>query len=152
MKKEWLYVVLALAAGVVGGMLGRRLNGAAAVVASESAPKTLAAQEILLTGSNGKVRAALHMTKNGEPSLELFDHAGQTRIVLDIGPDETPGMRFYDLKRAMRLKAEVSSENVPTLRFFDEQSRLRALFGVDAEGEAAMSFYSTTGRILRELP
>jgi len=152
MKREWLYAMLALGAGIAGGMLGSRLNEAVAAAAVETAPKSLAAHEILLIGPNGRPRAALRMTKSGEPSLEFFDHAGQARIALDIGSDENPGMRIYDLKRAMRIEVAVNADNVPTLRLFDAQSRPRALLGVDADGEAGMNFYSNSGRILRELP
>ena len=77
MKREWLYAMLALGAGIAGGMLGSRLNGAVAAAAVEAAPKSLAAHEILLIGPNGRPRAALRMTKSGEPSLEFLDHAGQ---------------------------------------------------------------------------
>lgn len=126
--------------GIVGGMLGSRLNGAGTAVAGEPVPRSIAAREILLIGPNGKARAALHMTKDGQPILELYDHAGQTRVGLDIGPDETPGVRLYDLKGAARIGMSVSSDNVPALRLFDAQSRPRALLGVDGDGEAAMNF------------
>lgn len=151
MKREWLYAILALIAGIAGGMLGSRLNGGAVAVAAVE-PKSLAAHEILLIGPNGRTRAALRMTKSGEPSLEFFDHAGQARVAIDIGSDENPEMRIYDLKRAVRVEMAVSSDNVPTLRLFDAQARPRALLGVDADGEAGMNFYSSSGRILRELP
>jgi hypothetical protein len=152
MKREWLYVMLALIAGTMGGIVGSRLNGIGAAVAAEAAPRSIAAQEILLIDPNGKTRAALRMTKAGEPSLELLDHAGQTRLALDIGADENPGIRFYDLKRMLRIEVGVNADNVPTLRLFDNQSRPRALIGVDADGEAGEDFYSSNGRILRELP
>jgi hypothetical protein len=152
MKKEWFYASLALAAGIAGGMVGGRLNLDGVGVAAEAAPKSLAAQQILLIGPNGKVRAALRMTKGGEPSLEFYDHAGQMRLALDIGADENPGLRLYDMKRALRLEVGINSDNVPALKVFDDQSRPRALLGVDADGEAGMNFYSGDGRILRELP
>ena len=162
MRKEWWYASLALAAGLIGGIIGGRWNNGAAAAAEPTraisaakpvaAPARLvAAQRIELVDAKGKTEAAIY-TKDGGPSFDLYDHTGRQRVGIFVGGDQSLGLRLYDGKGVERVAMTINSDGIPTLRIFDSRSTLRTLLGVDNEGEPALDFYSREGRILRELP
>jgi hypothetical protein len=152
MRKEWLYATLALIAGLAGGFLGSKLNGASAAVAAEAKPKNLAAESIRLVDVSGKTHAALHLNKDGEPSFEIYDHTGKLRAGLAIDSEQELALRLYDVKGSARVGMSVSPDGVPALRLFDAEARPRTLLGVDHDGEPALDFYASNGKLMRELP
>lgn len=149
-RKELLYATLALAGGMIGGVAASRLNGAAAATAA--IPRSIAAQELRLVDANGRMAAALTVSKDGEPSFAMYDHGGKLRTDLSIGSEQELGLKLYDTKGAMRISMTISAEGIPAMRLFDASVRPRALIGVDSEGEPAMDFYASNGRMMRELP
>jgi hypothetical protein len=149
-RKELLYATLALAGGMIGGVMGNKLNRAAA--ATEAIPKRIAAQELQLVDAHGRMAAALTVSKEGEPSFAMYDHSGKLRTDLSIGSGQELGLKLYDAKGAMRISMMISAEGIPAMRLFDPSVRPRALIGVDSEGEPAMDFYTSNGRLMRELP
>jgi hypothetical protein len=150
--REWLYAVLALTGGVLGGLAGSKLSSAAGANITQIPPQTVEAQQILLVDAKGHTRGAFGLNKDGDPGLSLYDHQGKLRTALEI--DDAEGLRFklFDISGALRLSLMINSDQVPAVRLFDAQNRLRALFGVDPGGEPALDFYSQDGKLLRELP
>jgi hypothetical protein len=162
MRKEWSYAALALAAGLIGGMVGGRWSNGAAAAAEPARPietakpivapaKLLAAQRIELVDAKGRTEAAIY-TKSGGPSFDLYDHTGKERVGIFVAGDQSLGLRLYDAKGVERVAMMINPDGIPTLRIFDGGATLRTLLGVDNEGEPALDFYSREGRILRELP
>ncbi|HEX4209003.1 MAG TPA: hypothetical protein VHY56_01320 [Candidatus Binataceae bacterium] len=149
--KEWLYLAVALIGGILGGAFSSRLHGGAAL-ATEAAPKRIAAQEIVLVDAAGGERAVLHLNDNAQPVFEMMDHAGKARVGIGfVGQDEV-ALRMADRKGTLRIALNVSPDEVPALRLFDSQARPRTLLGVDTDGDAALDFYESSGKLLRELP
>jgi hypothetical protein len=152
LSREWLYAVLALIGGVLGGLAGGRLSATAVAAAARVPPRTMSAQEILLVDAEGNTRCALSLNKDGEPGLSLYDHHGKQRIAIQISEDEGPGFKLFNAAGVLRISMMISGDQIPALRLFDSQRHPRALLGVDPEGEAALAFYSQEGKLLRELP
>ncbi|HKV54704.1 MAG TPA: hypothetical protein VJN94_08665 [Candidatus Binataceae bacterium] len=152
MTREWRYVILAMAAGVVGGFVGGKLSAPGAATAAEATLKVVAAQQILLVDEKGDQRGSLHLNKSGDPGFSLYDHTGKLRSDLEIGSDDDWGLKLFDPSGAMRMSMIVSAERIPAFRIYDAQARQRILVGVDSDGEPALDFYSAEGKLLRELP
>jgi hypothetical protein len=150
MKRESLYVVVALAGGVFGGLAGGRLGSTASIAAQVQ--KTIAAQEILLVDGKGNTRGALRLNPEGEPNLAFYGHDGKLRAAFDITNEEGLAFRLTDSSGTTRISMTINSDEIPALRLFDARAHPRALIGVDPEGESALDFYSQQGKLLRELP
>ena len=150
--KEWLYLAMALVGGIFGGMLGSRLWIASPAVAAESAPKTIAAQEIVLVDAAGKRHAALSLNSDAQPVFQMFDHGGKTRIEIGFGKAGDTGLALSDDQGKTRIALGISNEGVPALKLFDGANQPRALLGVDSQGDSALDFYESGGKLLRELP
>jgi hypothetical protein len=150
--KPWLYVIVALAGGFIGGALANRLAAAIPADAADSPAKSLAAQQILLVDARGKPHASLHLNDEGLPVLQMYDNSGKNRIGIGFAKDGTVGLDFADNKGLQRVLLSVSVEGIPALRLYDDSARPRMLLGVDSQGNSAMDFYEHDGKLLRELP
>lgn len=106
---------LCLAAALVGGVIGRWIGQTAAVPAQENpaATKILAAQEVRLVDSAGRVRAALAFSSSGQPSLDFKDENDIARVSLSIS-DET-GVAVRDVDGKTRLVLSVDQDGFPSL-------------------------------------
>ena len=151
MKRESLYVVVALVGGILGGLAGGRL-GSTATIAAQAPQKTVAAQELLLVDAKGNTRGALRLNQDGEPNLALYAHDGKLRAAFEITNEDGLAFRLADSSGTTRISLTINSDEIPALRLFDAQTRPRALMGVDPQGESALDFYSQQGKLLRELP
>lgn len=149
---KWTYLMVALIGGIAGGAIGGRWLAPRPAIAADTAPKSLAAQEIVLVDAQGHPHAELRLNQNFEPVMQMYDHAGKPRAAIGFGKDQDVGLLFSDDTGATRLIMGVSGDNIPAVRLFDEHGRQRALIGVDSQGEAALDFYDSNGKLLRELP
>jgi hypothetical protein len=150
--RQWLYVMVALAGGMIGGALANRLAAAIPALAADTPSKSLAAQEILLVDARGKTHASLHLNDDGMPVLQMYDLAGKNRIGIGFAKDGAVGMDLGDQKGIQRVLLGVGDDGVPTLRLYDGSARPRMLLGVDSQGNSALDFYEHDGKLLRELP
>jgi hypothetical protein len=151
LRKEWLYALMALVGGIIGGMCGNRIWESPPAFAAERAPRTVSAQQFILVDAHGKERGSLALNSRGEPSLELYDTSGKARDVFGVSGDN-PDLRLNDAHGTTRVLLSINSDDVPALRLYDAQGRPRTLLGVDNQGEPALDFYSDNGKLLRELP
>jgi hypothetical protein len=157
---SWLYVVVALIGGIIGGALSNRLAVAIPALAADSPAKptgdspikSIAAQEILLVDAKGKPRASLHLNDDGLPVLQMVDGAGKNRLGIGFFQDGTLGMEIADDKGTERALLSVGDDEIPALRLFDDTATARVLLGVDMQGDSAVDFYDHDGKVLRELP
>ena len=151
-RREWLYAVLMLTGGVLGGYASGKISSTAGAAVVQHPQRTITAQEIVLVDAKGDLRGTLGVNKDGDAGLSLFDHKGKLRTALEINDTEGLALKLLDPTGAVRLSLIVSGDRIPALRLFDSQHRPRVLLGVDPEGEAALDFYSEEGKLLRELP
>ncbi len=149
---KWTFLMVALLGGIAGGAIGSRWLAPRPAIASDTAPKSLAAQEILLVDAHGRTHAALRLDSDFEPVLQMYGHSGKSRVALGFGKERNLGLLFTDDAGVTRVIIGVTNDDVPAVRLFDQHGRQRALFGVDSGGESALDFYDGNGRLLRELP
>jgi len=96
-KQHILMLTLALAAGLVGGVISSKfLMGQPAFAEKKNKPQNIVeAQEFLLIDENGKARARLgFMPQTKQPGLWLHDEQGKDRISLGLSPE--PGLYLSD--------------------------------------------------------
>jgi len=152
MKRQWLYAVVALAGGVLGGFIGGKLSSLAAASIRPTADKIVTAQQLLLVDAKGNTRGELRLNQKGDPGLSLYDHSGKLRANLEVATDADWGFKFFNGSGTVRLAITITPDGITALRLFDSHGHPRALLGIDAEGEPGMDFYSEQGKLLRELP
>src|SRR5438132_8929962 len=152
MRREWLYGLLALTGGVIGGFASGRFSSAAGASVAQLPQRTMAAEQILLVDAKGRTRGVLGLNKDGDPAVSVYDHHGTLRSALDISDADGLGFKFFDTAGTLRISLVINADQIPAIRLLDSRHRPRALLGVDPEGEAALDFYSEEGKLLRELP
>jgi hypothetical protein len=144
--------MLALTGGVLGGVASGKISSTAGAALAQLPQRTMVAQEIALVDAKGRMRGALDLNKEGDPSLSIYDHQGTLRSALEINGADGLGFKFFDASGALRISLAITNDQIPAIRLFDSHRHPRALLGVDPDGEAALDFYSEEGKLLRELP
>jgi hypothetical protein len=152
MTREWLYGLLVLTGGLLGGFASGRVSSTAGASIAQLPQRSMAAEEILLVDAKGRTRGALGLNKDGDPAVSIYDHHGTLRSALDISDADGLGFKIFDTAGTLRISLIINADQIPAIRLFDSQHRPRALLGVDPGGEAALDFYSEEGKLLRELP
>jgi len=145
-KQYSLLVVLALVAGLVGGIVASRLFTNQPVFAKEVTSKSteispelrvIMAKEIMLLGLDRKPRIRLMVDQNGEPGLHFYDEKGIYRAGFSVGAG-TPALTMYD-KNGLRLQIGLmglTSIGVewPTILMMDEKGVNKVTLTLDPIG------------------
>ena len=71
-------LILALAAGLLGGLISRYINPIPAYAQTQSAPKAVRAQSFVLVDEQGTPFGLLGFTPTGAPIIKLLDERGRT--------------------------------------------------------------------------
>jgi len=89
---------IAMAAGIIGGLMSGSLIWGEPVLAQESsAPvKVLAAEEFRLIGQDGKVRARLAAQADGAEGLTFYDGSGKIRAEFGVNAAGVSELALYD--------------------------------------------------------
>lgn len=80
-KLVFLLMLLAMAAGFIGGVFGSQL-----VQAKTKVQKVVKAQEIQLTDKQGLTRASIDLTSNGDLYFALYDAKGKATESMVVTP------------------------------------------------------------------
>lgn len=94
-KLVFLLMMLAMAAGFIGGTFGGQLVRAKATV-----PKVIKTQEIQLTDERGITRASIDLTSKGDLYFALYDPKGKSTESMLV----TPGMIKASRKTAATVR------------------------------------------------
>jgi len=139
-KKQYsLMLVLALVAGLVGGVVSSQFLVGQTVWAEKKAKpqKVIEAQKFVLRNAKGNIRAELAIHTLGVKNYEgvglyLYDKKGGTRVELKL-VDELPMLGFFDPTAEIGFKNRVylfvRPNSMPTLILRDESSNNRTILG-----------------------
>ena len=105
--RGWIYIVLTLVGGIIGGALSNHLWGAASAAAAEKKVNTITAGSFVLTDANGVQRALLSIEPDEEVSLILNDMSGNERAELRAGRNGGASVGFFN-EAGNRLLAEIA--------------------------------------------
>ena len=71
-------LILAMAAGLMGGLISRYINPIPAYAQAQSAPKEIRARSFVLVDEQGTAFGLLGFTPRGLPIIKLLDERGRT--------------------------------------------------------------------------
>ena len=172
-KKQYsLMLVLALVAGLVGGVVSSRFLVVQPVFAeNEIKPaKIIAAEKFLLMDENGKIRAILGPTQTDKGvTLAFFDESGlfrggiypdgmmvlddkgKPRIMLVLNDDDTVRLELYGESDKHSATLMLSENGFPGLKLTDDNEKSSAFLGVSPQGDAFMAL-EKKGKLIWHAP
>lgn len=130
-------LVWAMVAGLLGGLAGNRLFSNDTVVAQEAEPrgKVLTAEKLIVTDKDGKPRAQLAVSEDGEPRLDLAGKSGTPRATLALTKEDGAEVRLNGKDGGPRLRLAVTGKDAPRLDFtMERDGRALASLGLSPEG------------------
>ena len=150
-----LTVVVALVAGLVGGVVSSQFSMGFPVLAEEKAKaqKIVEAEEFRVVDPHGKVLGGLRVTPGGEAELALFSAAGAHGVVLT--PEDEGGTWLFMLDKNGKKRARfgLALSELPTIELFDRGGRKRlAVFAISASDKPYLAFFDKGEEILWASP
>jgi len=157
-RKQYISLaVLALAAGLAGGMVSSWFFSNQLVFAREATEKTaeispelrvIMAREINLLGLDRKPRIKLAVDQNGEPGLHYYDEKGRYRAGFSVGQG-TPALTMRD-KSGLRLQIGLTrlmstEDEWPTILLMDKKGVERVILALDIEGRPHLALKNAKG-------
>ena len=121
-----LVILCSIMSGILGGFVAAFLFGSVPGFAQTSVaeiPKVLSAQEFRLMDEQGRVRAKLSFSGDGQPNLNFVDESDTYRVWVGIAADS--GMTVRDPNGKTRLVLSVDQEGEPSLTMRDRQHRTK---------------------------
>ena len=145
-KQYSLLLVLALVAGLVGGVVSSWFLTTQPIFAKEVTSKSkeifpelqvIMAKEIMLLDLDRKPRIRLMVDQNGEPGLHFYDEEGTYRAGFSVGAG-TPALTMHD-KSGLRLQIGLMSLTSigvewPTILLIDKKGVNRTILTLDPIG------------------
>jgi hypothetical protein len=157
-RKQYISLaVLALAAGLAGGIVSSWFLGNQPVFAREATKeaveispelRVIMAREINLLGLDRKPRIKLAVDQNGEPGLHYYDEKGRYRAGFSVGQG-APSLTMRD-KSGLRLqiglmKLTSTGDEWPTILLMDKKGVERAILTLDIEGRPHLALKNAKG-------
>lgn len=157
-RKQYISLaVLALAAGLAGGIVSSWFLGNQPVFAREATKeaveispelRVIMAREINLLGLDRKPRIKLAVDQNGEPGLHYYDEKGRYRAGFSVGQG-TPSLTMRD-KSGLRLQIGLmklisTGDEWPTILLMDKKGVERAILTLDIEGRPHLALKNAKG-------
>ena len=142
-SRERLFVgVLALAGGVLGGIISNSFTGRRA----PATPATVTAKNFVLVDQTGKRRAQLSVSEHQTANLDLYDANGASRAQLGVLPDGTTVFTFSDESgKPSLLLSTTAKSGSGTLAFFNPDGALRAQLGME-KGDPKLALNDHLGK------
>lgn len=144
-SRNWVYAVLALGGGFLGGLVAVEL--APVSVEAAHSMRAVRAQEFELVDHAGMRRAVMNVTKNGMVDLAMYDGQQRDRTELRVAEDGTATLGFYDDKGARRVLIGAAPGQRDGITVYGSDSRILAGLTVSQDNEASLTLYDpNTGR------
>jgi hypothetical protein len=99
--------------------------------------KSVEAEKFVLRDSEGRPRAMLHVSREGDPFLEMYDAKGKFRCVLFSKPTETR-LSFWDSKGNKQVGVSTDDETGTALHLFNSNGETRMSLMSGKEGDGIM--------------
>jgi hypothetical protein len=143
-KQYGLLVLLALAAGLMGGMVSSQFFMGKPVFAEkkETHEKIVRAEGFVLVDSEGNPLASLNLDPFNRPTLSMEYKDGS--YLLQVSPGL---IMITDKDRRPRVRLSFNEEDYPSIKLFDRKAKLRV-----ALGAASLIFFSQDERGIWSAP
>lgn len=173
-RTHWIYALLALTGGIIGGALSGQFVARDAE-ASARAARVLKAEKFVLVARDGTERGVIEVNSRGVASVALNDQKGRRRGEFRVGADsggavgffgqdgnrrvivgETPngrdGVAIYAANGRQMAGFTVAKDNQSSVTLYDPASgRARVGLGVASSGIPALVLFDEKGRDRAEL-
>src|SRR5712692_3127384 len=141
-KKQYgLVLVVAMVAGLVGGVVSSWFLGGTPVFALKAPQpaKILQAERFQVVDRNGNIRAELGMMLDGTVSLLLADRTGKSSIHLFVLPNGDSSLALHD--QAEKVRAILAlADGEPGLSLFDKDDKIRTTLSLN-NGDPALELF-----------
>lgn len=98
--------------------------------ASVSQDKTVKAEQFILLGKKGEVRAVLSCGKDGQPVFAMVDQNEKVRVSLAITKDGSPALGFTDSKERSVIGLAVTEDDDAAFTLMDKKGDVKAALAV----------------------
>jgi hypothetical protein len=133
---NFLFVVIALAAGIAGGTISTRFLQDP-LETNKDHRNIIVAHEIHLVDEEGRQRWLLTISKDGEPTLTFVNKNGWAPMALGINRE---GLPFFN------MVLEPNQKGGPSLVLMDSRMNSRAHLGLSEHGEPQLTFLDPGGK------
>jgi hypothetical protein len=118
-------IAIAVAAGLMGGLMAVRFSTDRPVLASEPV-KEIKAQAFQLVDGHGSTHAALGMSEGGGPALEFYDSDHRVRVVFDMTGTGDPRLFLMDADGLIRtvVGLGLGNDGRPFIRLRDRDGKV----------------------------
>jgi hypothetical protein len=143
--RHWLYGILALTGGILGGAIASRIVPAEGLALASTHHmhnmKEVRAQKFVLVDNDGAERGMIHMTPRGFADIELYDASGRDRAEFRVGSEGTASLTFYDADGSKRVQLASVPEGRDGLALFASGGRQLASFSVANDNQSSVTLY-----------
>jgi hypothetical protein len=148
--RHWLYGVLALAGGIMGGAIASRVAPAEGLaLASPHTARVIRAEKFVLVGPDGTERGAIKVTARGIADVELNDGQGRDRAEFRVGADGTSAVSFYDEQGVRRIVLGNTPTGRDGLVIFAPSGRQLASFAAADDNQSSVTLYDPNTGVAR---
>lgn len=151
--RHWLYGILALTGGILGGAIASRLAPAEGLARASShgmhSMKEVKAQKFVLEDSDGTDRGIIQVNSRGFAGIELDDASGRDRAEFHVSSEGTASITFYDADGSKRVQLGSTPEGRDGLAIFASGGRQLASFSVSEDNQSSVTLYDPNTGVAR---
>ena len=134
-----------LAAALAGGWIANAFSGT--TVSAEPAQTSVEAQEFVLKGKDGKVRAKIGVDENDSGSIMLYDKEGKLRATLANDANDYYGLRLnYSWSEKSGAELVAGRSNDAELKLSNEEGETRTRVYLGPKHDAGFSIRRADGK------
>lgn len=138
----WIFLSLALLAGIVGGVVSTRYLF--------QHLKSIVAERICITREEGRPGILLNLDSKGLPCLSFYDKDGEPRILLGMLDNDEPTLTLYDKGNNPRT-ALVQPNGEPAMLLYDKNNNPRFTLALYS-GEPSLDIYDEGRKVIWNAP
>jgi hypothetical protein len=106
--------------------------------------KTVVAENFAVKNAQGDIVAQFGGSKDGSPSIALFDSNKKIRLVASVGASG-PAVSLFDPSEVSRATLSLNDESDPSLTMLNADKLPRSVFAIDSGGSGHVVLYGTAG-------
>jgi hypothetical protein len=151
--RHWLYGVLALTGGILGGAIASRVAPAEGLALAAThgmhSMKEVRAQKFVLVSSDGTERGIIQVTSRNFADIELDDASGRDRAEFHVSGEGTSSLTFYDADGSKRVQLGSTPEGRDGLAIFASSGRQLSSFSVSEDNQSSVTLYDPNTGVAR---
>jgi hypothetical protein len=149
--RRWVLVVAGLFLETAGCATAHQLTEQSRNAAYARAPEMVMAQNFVLVDSDGRPLVQLSAAADGA-GLVVLDQRGKPRAAMIVTKSGEPVIKLYDNNGAVRAAIVVSADDQAGLALYDPKGHARAALVSKASGESSLVLLDESGKQLASLP